>query len=64
MVEYIVYIWLSTPYDGNHIEVGRYTDCQQGIIEAKEQYPDYTAYHCILPPYSPPGAKEMVYQFK
>ena len=56
MVEYIVYIWLSIPYDGNHIEVGRYTDCETGVKQAQELYPNYTAYHCILPKYLPPGS--------
>jgi hypothetical protein len=56
MVEYIVYIWLSIPYNGHHIEVGRYTDCETGVKQAQELYPNYTAYHCILPKYLPPGS--------
>lgn len=56
MVEFIVYIWLSTPYNGNHIEVGRFTDCETGKQVAEEQYPEHKALHCILPEYLPPGA--------
>jgi hypothetical protein len=55
MITFIVWVWLETAYDGNHIRVGEFENCDQGVKAAQAQYPDHVALHCILPEYAPPS---------
>lgn len=54
MITFIVWVWLETAYDGNHIKVGAFNNCDDGAKVAREMYPDHVAMHCILPMYQPP----------
>ena len=58
MIEFIVYVWLNTAYDGNPIVVGKFENCEQGMMVVKNTYPNAKAAHCILPEYTPPGGKK------
>ena len=54
MITFIVWVWLETAYDGNHIKVGAFNNCDDGAKVAREMYPEHGAMHCILPMYQPP----------
>jgi len=55
LIEFIVYVWLNVPYDGNPVIVGKFENCEQGMTMVENIYPDAKAIHCILPEYTPPG---------
>lgn len=55
MVEFIVWVWLETAYDGNAVKVGTFENCDIGSQVAQEQYPNHVAMHCITPDLTPPG---------
>lgn len=55
MVEFIVYAWLSVPYNGDPVVVGKFENCDQGMIMVENLYPEAKAVHCITSNLTPPG---------
>lgn len=55
MKTFIVYVWLVVAYNGNPVVVGEFENCEQGVVAAKNLYPELVALHCITPDLTPPG---------